>query len=142
MKSKYWIPATVLALACNIAFAQGHGHGHEKHGDHDNDNDDRGHYTYSDHDRDAMRGWYQEHRNHLPPGLAKRDRLPPGLERQLVVRGELPPGLRERVRPCPEEFVRRLPPPPPNYQHVLVGGHVVLLNRTTFNVMAVFHFEL
>ena len=26
----------------------------------------------------------------LPPGLAKRDRLPPGLERQLVVRGFLP----------------------------------------------------
>jgi hypothetical protein len=141
MKTKcflYAATAVLFALNCSVASADGHGHGrgHNKHGD-----DDRDDY-YSDHDRDAMRGWYHQHYRNLPPGLAKRDQLPPGLERQLVVRGELPPGLRKHIQPCPEDFVRELPPPPPDCEHVLVGGHVVLMNRRTFNVLAVFHFEM
>jgi Ni/Co efflux regulator RcnB len=113
----------------------GNAYGHEKH---DRD-DDRGHYR--DHDRD-LHGWYREHYNHLPPGLAKRDRLPPGLERQLVVRGTLPPGLRREMHPCPTEVVQYLPPPPPGYMHTVIGGHIVLVNRKTFFVLDVFHFEL
>ena len=38
------------------------------------------HYS-KDHDRQAARGWYDEHQDHLPPGLAKKDQLPPGLQR-------------------------------------------------------------
>ena len=75
----------------------------------------------------------------LEPGLAKRDRLPPGLERQLRVRGTLPPGLRDRIRPCPEGLVRLLPPPPPHCEHVLIGGSIVLLNRNSFVVLDIFH---
>src|SRR6202011_678751 len=99
------------ALAGAVAFARGeehdHGRGHDKHGEHEDD--DRDHYGYSDHDRDAMRGWYHEHYDDLPPGLAKRDRLPPGLERQLVLRGTLPPGLRRKIYACPEDLERQLP---------------------------------
>jgi len=143
--------AVVLSLAPK-AFAdhdhdgdhgQGHGHayGHDKRDDkgkHDRD-DNRGYYR--DHDRD-LRGWYAGHRDHLPPGLAKRDELPPGLERQLVVRGTLPPGLRSRMHPCPVEVEGYLPPPPVGYMHAAIGGHIVLLNRRTFFVLDVFHFEL
>ena len=132
----------LFALACAMAFAQGQGHGHgrghDKHGDQDEDRDS--HY-YSDRDRDEIRGWYHEHRDHLPPGLAKRDQLPPGLERQLVARGTLPPGLRKKMIPCPEELEQRLPPPPVGYAHFVVGGNVVLLNRRTYMVLDVFHFE-
>ena len=121
---------------------QGHGHayGHDKDdkGKHDRD-DHRGYYR--DHDRD-LRGWYAGHRDHLPPGLAKRDELPPGLERQLVVRGTLPPGLRSRMHPCPVEVEGYLPPPPVGYTHATIGGHIVLVNRRTFFVLDVFHFEL
>ncbi len=92
--------------------------------------------------RDELRGWYRENYDHLPPGLAERDRLPPGLERQLIVRGTLPPGLRKKMLRCPEDMEYRLPPPPPDCEHVLIGGHVVLLNRKTFLVVDVFHFEL
>ena len=83
----------ILLLARGPAFAQGnsqghgHGKGHDKHHD-DGDRDDR-----YDHHREAIRGWYSENANHLPPGLAKKDRLPPGLEKQLVRNGTLPPGL-------------------------------------------------
>jgi Ni/Co efflux regulator RcnB len=116
-----------------------HGHGHaygrEKH-EHDGD-EGRGHYR--DHDRE-LRGWYRDHYDHLPPGLAKRDALPPGLERQLIVRGTLPPGLQRRIRPCPPEVERYLPPPPAGYIHTVIGGNIVLVNRKTFFVLDVFHF--
>jgi Ni/Co efflux regulator RcnB len=153
MSFRIWLRAGAtallsLVLASTIAVAQGHGHGHEKH-DRDDDDDrgrdhdrDHGRHGYSDHDRDQMRGWYHEQYRHLPPGLAKRDRLPPGLERQLVVRGTLPPGLQKKIQPCPVELVRRLPPPPPNYEHVFIGGNLVLLNRATFQVADIFHFEI
>jgi hypothetical protein len=145
-----------LALSTTMAMAQGNGHGHDKH---DRDDDDRwhdrdhghgnghhedhgrGHEHYRDHDRD-IRGWYRTHYNHLPPGLAKRDRLPPGLERQLIVNGTLPPGLRGRMQPCPRELEVMLPPPPPNYVHVFVGGNLVLYNRASFQIADVFHFEI
>src|ERR1700747_3528312 len=102
-----------LALSATIVVAQGNGHGHDKH-DRDDDNDRRydrddrdhghgnghnkghGHERYVDRDAD-IRGWYRTHYNHLPPGLAKHDRLPPGLERQLIVRGTLPPCPRGKM---------------------------------------------
>lgn len=139
-----------LALAAIPAVAQGNGHGHDKH-DRDDDNDhghghgkghDQDHNRYSDHDRDTARDWYRTHHSHLPPGLAKRDRLSPGLERQLVVNGTLPPGLRRRMQPCPRELEVMLPPPPPNYAHVVIGGNVVLMNRVSFQVADVVHLDV
>ena len=63
----------------------------------------------------------------LPPGLAKRERLPPGLERQLERNGRLPPGLEGRA--LPEELERTLPPPPKGAERVVVGSDVVLVER-------------
>jgi Ni/Co efflux regulator RcnB len=144
MKRTWWT-CVVLAIAVGVfgatgssALAQGHGNGHKKHAE-DEDRDER---YYSDHDRDSARGWHDEHENNLPPGLAKKDQLPPGLEKQLVRRGSLPPGLQKRLQPCPEELERRLPPPPAECAHMLVGGHVILLNRRTNVVVDVVHFEV
>jgi Ni/Co efflux regulator RcnB len=163
MKSSQWLHTfaiAILALSTSLAVAQhedhGHGRGHDKHGneDEDNDKDRKGNsnsnsnkeHGYKDHehgydvrDHEVMHGWYQSHRGNLPPGLAKKDRLPPGLERQLELRGTLPPGLRGRIYVVPVDLERELPPPPPNCEHVFIGGHVVLLNRSTFVVVDVFH---
>lgn len=143
MRTTRWIVACGFAaflLTSNSALAQGRGNGHGKgHGKQETD-DDQGEY-FKDRDREAIRGWYDEHRSNLPPGLAKKDQLPPGLEKQLVRRGTLPPGLQKRLQPCPEELERRLPPPPPDCAHVLIGGHIVLLNRRTNLVVDIFHFE-
>jgi hypothetical protein len=143
MKIARWISACAVGaclLGGNYALAQGHGHGkgHEKHGD----DGDQGEHYYKDQDRVAIREWYDGHQNNLPPGLAKKDRLPPGLEKQLAVRGTLPPGLQKRIQPCPEDLERRLPAPPADCAHVLIGGHIVLLNRRTNLVVDVFHFEI
>ena len=154
MKRLYLVcAALILSVGLTPAFADrdhdrgddDHGHGHGNghaygHNKHDrDDDDDRGYYR--DHDRD-LHDWYREHYNNLPPGLAKRDRLPPGLERQLVLRGTLPPGLRREMHPCPPEVVSYLPPPPPGYMHTIIGGHIVLVNRKTFFVLDIFHFEM
>lgn len=142
-----WIVAVasgIFGLAATSALAQGNGRGrgHDK-GD-DDDHDDHAHddHYYRDDDRRAAKAWYDDHQNHLPPGLAKRDQLPPGLEKQLVVRGHLPPGLQKKIEPAPVELVRELPPPPPDCEHVIIGGHIVLINRKTFMVMDVMHLEI
>jgi hypothetical protein len=149
MKSRRSLPvivaglfaAALFAIGGGFAFAQGNGHGkgHDKdHGKHGDDDQQAGYYR--DHDRD-IHAWYDGHRNGLPPGLAKKDQLPPGLEKQLVRRGTLPPGLQQRIQPCPPDLERRLPPPPPESAHVLIGGHIVLLNRRTNVVIDIFHLE-
>ena len=146
---KRWVSVSLATLVATAGLAWAdHGRGredddgeyreshysdHGRHGDHD-----RGYY--SDHDRDMMRHWHED-RGDLPPGLAKRDQLPPGLERQLRVRGTLPPGLRKRMHPCPEELEAQLPPPPPECEHTIIGGHVVLVNVHTYMVLDIFHFE-
>ena len=146
MRPTKWIvgfTVGVLLLTSQFALAQGNGNGHGKGHDKHGDGDDQGErYYYSDRDRDSARQWYYAHENNLPPGLAKKDRLPPGLEKQLVRRGTLPPGLEKRVVRCPEDLERRLPPPPPECAHVLVGGHIVLLNERTNVVVDVVHFEI
>jgi Ni/Co efflux regulator RcnB len=150
MKSRRWICACATAIVLSISGpaiargqGKGHGHGHDKdkHAEKGN-RGDRGNRFYRDRDRDELHGWYRAHYNHLPPGLAKRDRLPPGLERQLVVRGTLPPGLRKKIHPCPPDIVRFLPPPPPHCEHVLIGGQLVLVNRSNWLIVDVFHFGL
>jgi hypothetical protein len=131
----------ILLLSGGPTFAQGHGQGHGKgHDKHeDGDRDDQGAYRYDRHEQE-IRGWYSASESHLPPGLAKKDRLPPGLEKQLVRNGTLPPGLEKRVYPTPIELERRLPPPPPDCAHVLVSGHIVLLNRKTNLIVDIFAF--
>jgi Ni/Co efflux regulator RcnB len=141
MKAWHFIFSGMLGVALATAspsFAQGKGKGHDKHHD-DDDRDRHEDFRYDKHE-DAIRGWYSENERHLPPGLAKKDRLPPGLEKQLVRNGTLPPGLQKRFYPAPVELERRLPPPPPDCSHVLIGGHIVLLNRRTNLIVDVFGF--
>jgi hypothetical protein len=146
MKSWPFISAVVfsaLLLSGSPAIAQGNsqghgnGKGHNKRSYSDNQ-DDRGH-GYQGNEQ-AIRGWYSENESHLPPGLAKKDRLPQGVEKQLVRNGTLPPGLQKRVYPVPVELQRQLPPPPPDCANVLISGRIVLLNRRTNLIVDVFAF--
>jgi hypothetical protein len=129
------IGTILFMLSGAAAFANDHGHGHGNgHGKSEAE------YWYSDHNREALRGWYDGRRGNLPPGLAKKDELPPGLEKQLVRNGTLPPGLRKKMYSCPTDVVRLLPPPPPDCGHFLIGGHVVLVNRRTYMILDMFRF--
>jgi hypothetical protein len=115
-----------------------HGYGYAKHrkdddGDEDDDHDHRrsggGYDRFSDHDRDVfsqcMSG--EQDYSNLPPGLAKRDRLPPGLEKQVQRNGTLPPGLQKRVQPLPERCEVELPRLPRDWARVILSGRIILL---------------
>jgi hypothetical protein len=46
------------------------------------------------------------------------------------------------MQPCPRELEVILPPPPPNYVRVVIGGNLVLYNRANFQIADVFHLEI
>ncbi len=70
----------------------------------------------------------------LPPGLAKREALPPGLRKQLHERGALPPGLQKHLVPVPAPLLTRLPPMPPYYQRYFAGDDLLVID-TRSNVL-------
>jgi hypothetical protein len=71
----------------------------------------------------------------LPPGLAKRGKLPPGLQKHLEKNGQLPPGLQKRLEPLPSALNRRLPPIPEYWERVIVERDVILLDRRTNRIL-------
>jgi hypothetical protein len=90
--------------------------------------DDRGPMGFSDRDRQIIGDCLVNDRAGLPPGLAKKDRLPPGLERQIQRKGTLPPGLQKRAQRLPASCEARLPSLPNDWVRVAVSGRVILLN--------------
>jgi hypothetical protein len=77
-----------------------------------------------------IREWFgtTSNLNGLPPGLAKKDRLPPGLEKQLRRNGTLPPGLEKKIHPLPRDLEVRLPRLPDGHRYILVPGSVIVLD--------------
>ena len=65
----------------------------------------------------------------LPPGLARKESLPPGLAMQLEKNGTLPPGLAKRE--LPEDLANKLPPTPKGRERVIVDNNVVLIEKAT-----------
>ena len=88
---------------------------------------------FSRRQRKIIVDWVGDHGTGLPPGLAKRDRLPPGLERQLRRNGRLPPGLQRKLRPFPGALEARLPGLPRGHRRVFLGKRALIL--TAANVI-------
>jgi hypothetical protein len=72
----------------------------------------------------------------LPPGLAKRRSLPPGLRNQLRERGALPPGLQKHLIPVPAPLLVRLPPVPPYYRRYFAGDDLLVVDTRTNRLVA------
>ncbi|NNE85899.1 MAG: hypothetical protein HKN28_18195 [Alphaproteobacteria bacterium] len=70
-----------------------------------------------------------------PPGLAKRDSLPPGLQRQLQRNGRLPPGLEKKAFPA--HLTGQLPSPLRGTERVIIGNDAVLIDTATNVVLDV-----
>ena len=71
---------------------------------------------------------YRSGRSGLPPGLAKKDRLPPGLEKQLRRNGTLPPGLQKKVQPLDSRCQVGLPRLPDGWERVIYSDRVIVLD--------------
>ena len=73
----------------------------------------------------------------LPPGLAKRESLPPGLRKQLRERGELPPGLQRHLVVVPDPLSSRLPDIPDYYRRYFAGDDLIIVNTRTNRIVAI-----
>ena len=65
----------------------------------------------------------------LPPGLAKKGKLPPGIAKQLARNNQLPPGL--EYRPLPHDLIVQLPPLQPGYRYRIVDDRVLLIKAAS-----------
>ena len=85
----------------------------------------------------TIRAWFSNKKNlkGLPPGLAKRERLPAGLERQLKKNRSLPPGLNKRVHLFPLDLERLLPELPKGVIRVVIGVDILLLDETSNTIL-------
>jgi hypothetical protein len=84
-----------------------------------------------------IREWFSDRRNlsGLPPGLAKRESLPPGLQKQLQRNGSLPPGLEKKIQPLPRELEVRLPQLPDGRRRVVISGSVILMDKNQNRIL-------
>jgi hypothetical protein len=73
----------------------------------------------------------------LPPGLAKRRALPPGLRNQVQEKGTLPPGLRRHLVPVPPRLLARFPPAPRYYQRYFAGDDLIVIDTRTNRIAAI-----
>ncbi len=85
----------------------------------------------------TIRAWFSNQKNleGLPPGLAKRERLPAGLERQLKKNRSMPPGLQKRVHFFPLDLERSLPELPKGVVRVVIGVDILLLDKTSNTIL-------
>ena len=87
--------------------------------------------AFNEKDREIIKSYYSHKKKskRMPPGLAKKDTPPPGLQKHIVKHGELPPGLKKRS--LPYELENSLTPLPKGFVRLKVGGDVVLMNEKT-----------
>lgn len=76
-----------------------------------------------------VREYFRSEGADLPPGLAKRKSLPPGLQKQLHRTGHLPPGLEKRR--LPSGLKARLPRYDGPYERTIIGNDLILLDPKT-----------
>ena len=95
------------------------------------DKDFRASLIFSAYDREKIIHHYKKDRERqgIPPGLAKKQELPPGLQKHIKKHGKLPPGL--EARRLPESLEKTLERLPEGYVRMKVGGDVVLMDEKT-----------
>lgn len=85
--------------------------------------------SFNNNDRKLIHGYYKKHKKRLPPGLAKKTRLPHGLQKQISRNGQLPPGLRGRS--LPHGLESKLSHLPDGYVRLRIGTDLVIMNTKT-----------
>ena len=97
---------------------------------------------FNDADRRKINQYFdKKHKSKtLPPGLAKKDELPPGLRQHIEKYRELPPGIEGRKLPL--ELERKLSHLPPDYIRLQVEGDILLVHgRTRYVLDVIFDVE-
>jgi hypothetical protein len=91
---------------------------------------------FTDADKYVIQDYY---RRNLPPGLAKRSTLPPGLQKQLQRKGSLPPGL--SAEPLPYDLEHKLSRLPEGYIRVRIETDIFIMRAATKEIFDVLHLD-
>lgn len=98
----------------------------------------QGKREFSNSERDEIHAYFSANpgaREQLPPGLAKKNKIPPGWQNK-IARGErIPDDVWAYRVPLPHEILVRLPPPPPGVIHVRIQDHVLKVVEKTHEVL-------
>ena len=126
MKLRKSVAATLLLFA-GLYFGAALTHAQAKH--------DR----FDDHDRQAARSWYKDHHDAFrqEEGRNWQADWEPNIREGFV----LTPDMRAAIQPAPVDLVAQFGPAPDGYRYVVIGDHVVLIDRD-YRIHDVLHFEL
>ncbi len=142
MKKHFWFLVLVVGLSVSLAAAapqgrgKGGGKGESSKREEAADSTAPGRAFGEELER-IIRNWFSDQQNleGLPPGLAKREQLPPGLRRQLQKNGTLPPGLQQRLQPLPEALEISLPPLRAGLKRGIIGVDLVLVVEVSGEIL-------
>ena len=98
----------------------------DKDGDREDDDDDRGKKWK---EKKAKKDEGKGKSKGMPPGLARKGELPPGLQKRLEKHGSLPPGLAKRD--LPDDLASKLPEAADGVERQVVDSDVVLIEKGT-----------
>ncbi len=85
--------------------------------------------VFTDSDRRILRDHYRVDTRGLPPGLAKKGKIPPGHAYKMQRQHPLPPDVRWSY--LPPDVERRLSRLPDGYARVLIGADIAILHTRT-----------
>ncbi len=136
MRSRIWLVVAVVAVMIVTGGAASAQKGKKQSGGPQGKGSERAaspqtQLVITEQERVLVKNYFANPNAGLPPGLAKREQLPPGLEKQLRARGTLPPGLQKKLIPLPVELEHQMHPLPDGYKRFVVGANIIVMNEKT-----------
>lgn len=127
-----------LALAAPAFAKEGKGQGKGHKDDHSASElapgkGEHGRPDFSGNERSEIEAYYGQHP--LPPGLAKKNKVPPGWEKKIRRGHPVPDDLWAHRVPLPHDILVRLPPPPPGVVLVRIHDRVLKVRERTHEVL-------
>ena len=101
---------------------------------------EHGQPTFSDRERDEINRYFQANpgaRSQLPPGLAKKNKVPPGWQKKLARGQRISDDVWANRVPLPREIAIKLPPLPDGVIRVRIEDRVVKVAERTREVLDV-----
>lgn len=127
--------AVVLAACLLPVIAHGAHPGHTpQHGQ------DQTSEHFSKKERNDIEAWFASHpeeRRALPPGLAKKGKIPPGWRKKLARGKPVPMDVWEQRQPLPEDIRITLPVPPEGVVLVRIHDRVLKVRESTRELLDV-----
>ena len=91
-------------------------------------------------DRHAVQAFYAQHPGALPPGLAKKGKVPPGHAKRMHrinVAQVVTPEIEVHLLPLPHALEIQLPPPPHSVIRRILGRDLIMIDQHTHKVLDV-----